>query len=213
MSHAPIACPHKSIPSHTHRFSQCRSRCSWSQVSAFQHYQNLPLTSPLSQSLYRLPAALPPTLIPTPTPPVLIPLPFPPTLFPQLLPPPPSQVSAFQHYLNLPLTSSLIQSLHAFPSFGSNPSSLPLTTLCPPLPPPSFPPSSWPGLSRPPWWHSLVSHTFRFYSQSATYTALFSRRSLRLPPHSFHPSSVFQIAHSACCIPPCPHLTPLPPST
>ena len=28
------------------------TRCSWSQVSAFQHYRNLSLTSPLSQSLY-----------------------------------------------------------------------------------------------------------------------------------------------------------------
>ena len=29
-----------------------RARCSWSQVSAFQHYSNLPLASSLSQSLY-----------------------------------------------------------------------------------------------------------------------------------------------------------------
>ena len=28
------------------------ARCSWSQVSAFEHYRNLPLTSPLSQTLY-----------------------------------------------------------------------------------------------------------------------------------------------------------------
>ena len=68
VSHAPIARSHKSIPSPTS--SQCRTPmacphksprsspagyvcvlCSWSQVSAFQHYNNLPLTSSLSQSL------------------------------------------------------------------------------------------------------------------------------------------------------------------
>ena len=37
-----------------------RARCSWSQVSAFQHYSNLPLASSISQSLYSSPHALPP---------------------------------------------------------------------------------------------------------------------------------------------------------
>ena len=54
-----------------HLWSWVSARCSWLQVSAFQHYRNLPLTPPLSQSLYCLPTALPPP------PSVLIRLPFP----------------------------------------------------------------------------------------------------------------------------------------
>ena len=34
-------------------------RCSWSQVSAFHHYRNLPMTSPISQYLHHLPNTLP----------------------------------------------------------------------------------------------------------------------------------------------------------
>ena len=36
------------------------ARCSWSQVSAFQHYCNIPLASSLSQSLYSSPKPYPP---------------------------------------------------------------------------------------------------------------------------------------------------------
>ena len=61
--------------------------CSWSQVSTFQHYHNLPLASSLSQSLYSSPRPYPP-----PTHPIqfysFVPLPT--TLCPSsLLPPSP----------------------------------------------------------------------------------------------------------------------------
>ena len=60
-----LAHPHESIQSprspiaHPHKSKVC-AQCSWSQVSAFQHYCNLPLTSSPSQSLYPLPQPYPP---------------------------------------------------------------------------------------------------------------------------------------------------------
>ena len=47
------------------RVGQVSARCSWSQVSALQHYRNLPLTSPISQLLNPPPP-------PTPCPPHLV---------------------------------------------------------------------------------------------------------------------------------------------
>ena len=90
-----------------------------------------------------------------------------------------SQVSAFQHYSNLPLASSLSQPLYSsprpYPTFGSNPSSLPPTTLCPRLPPPHpLPPLIPPGPPGPFQWHSL----------STTCTSI----SLPRPPPTLVPS-------------------------
>ena len=57
-----------------------RARCSWSQVSVFQHYRNLPLASSRSQSLYSSPPPPPyPPFGSNPSPP-------PPTLCPRLPP-------------------------------------------------------------------------------------------------------------------------------
>ena len=70
-----------------------------------------------------------------------------------------SQVSTFQHYRNLPLASSLSQSLYSShqalpPTFDSNPSSPPPTQYTR-LPSHPFPPSSWPGPPGPFQQHSL----------------------------------------------------------
>ena len=88
------------------RYRCVRARCSWSQVSAFQHYHNLPLSFSLSQSLYSSPQALSPRLVLIRRPFLLLPY------APDSLPPSPSS-----------------------------------------LPPPS--PSSRPGPSGPFQWHSL----------------------------------------------------------
>ena len=89
-----------------------------------------------------------------------------------------SQVSAFQHYRDLPLASSLSQSLYSspkpYPPFGSNPSYIPPTTLGPRLPPPLCPLHSGPGLLGPstPPAALPVDHTFRFGSPTIAYTGL-----------------------------------------
>ena len=112
MSHIPIPHPHQSIPSPWS--SHCctppwpapttsRMLCSWSQVSAFQHYCNLPLTSSLNQSLYAHPHPHPPPT-PTPTTP-----PPPPPHHPTPPPPPhhptPSHTTPFSVLIRLPSTT------------------------------------------------------------------------------------------------------------
>ena len=115
-----------------------------------------------------------------------------------------SQVSAFQHYSNLPLASSLSQSLYSSPqalppSFGSNPSSLPATTLCPRLPHPPSPLHPGPGLLDPSSDTPCQPHLpFRF----PVHRLHWSRHSLS-PPCPFRPSSIFQtsVGPSAFCTP------------
>ena len=128
-----------------------------------------------------------------------------------------SQVSAFQHYRNPPLASSLSQSLHFSsqpypPPFGSNPSSLPPTTLFPRLPPSPFPTSSRPRLSGPFQWHSLSSApSISVPRPSPTLVPSFTVSPVPLPsvirpPDQCRPRSPYtlRILH-----PPCPQLTPL----
>ena len=54
---APINQSHRPDPAKT---GTVCARCSWSQVSTFQHYCNLPLVSSLRQSLYSSPRPYPP---------------------------------------------------------------------------------------------------------------------------------------------------------
>ena len=116
---------------------RARARCSWSQVSAFQHYHNITLASSLSQSLYSPP------------------------------PPPPPR---------------------SYPPFGSNPSSLRPTTLCPDsrLPPPPLHPG--PGLLDLPV-TLPVNHAFHFSSPSTAYTGPVIHC---LSPCPYRPPSVLQ---------------------
>ena len=121
------------------------------------------------------------------------------------------------HYSNLPLASSLSQSLYSpqvLPptTIGSNPSSLPTTTLCPRLPPPPCPPSSRPGPSRPFQWHSLSpTPSISFLRPPPTLVLSFTvspvpHLSVIRPPDQCRPRThyPYRILHS-----PCPQLTPL----
>ena len=114
-----------------------RARCSWSQVSAFQHYNNLPLASSLSQSLYSSPQALhPPSVLirrpspyypmpPTPT------LPHPTSFSPRPSGPFPCMVSPVDHhfrsgFISLAYTGSFF---HCPPLSPFRPSSVLLTSV------------------------------------------------------------------------------------
>ena len=130
--------------------AQVRARCSWSQVSAFQHYGNIPLASSPSQSLYSPPP-----------------------------PPPPPQ---------------------PYPHFGYNPSSLPLLPYALDSLLPPFPPSSRPRPSGP----------FHFGSPSTAYTGPCHSLS---PPCLFRPSSVLQTSVDPGLLIPSAFYTPLPSTT
>ena len=122
-----------------------------------------------------------------------------------------SQVSAFQHYSNLPLASSLSQSLYSpiprpYPPFGSNSSSLHPTTLCPdsllPLLPVIPTRAFWALPVTLP-----VNHTFHFGSPPNAYTGPVIHC---LPPCLFRPSSVLQTSAGPGLLIPSAFYTPLP---
>ena len=100
----------------------------------------------------------------------------------------------------------------ALPPSGTNPVPLPPpTTLCPRLPPPPFPPSSRPGPSGP----CQENLPFRFpvhrlHWSCHSLSPIVPLPSVIRPPDQCRPRTPYNICllHS-----PCPHLTPLPPST
>ena len=88
-----------------------------------------------------------------------------------------------------PQASHYTPSPRPYPPLGSNPSSLPPTTLCPRLLPPPFPLPPGPSLLDPSSDTPPVNHTFHFGSPSTAYTGPVIHC---LPPCPFCLSSVLQ---------------------
>ena len=145
------------------RYRCVRARCTCSQVSAFQHYHNLPLSFSLSQSLYSSPQAIPPLSVLIRRPTLLLHVPYAPS---SLLPPSP---------------------LHPGPGLLDPSSGIP----CQP---------------HLPFWF-LVHHLHWSHHSPSPPVPL---QSVIRPPDQCRPRSPYplQILHS-----PCPQLYPLPPST